>query len=40
MPHAQIVNILYKRDWKNCPLQLTIKMRVVDKSLIYLTEGF
>jgi len=35
-----IVNILYIWGWKICPLRLTIKMRAVDKSLIFLKEGF
>jgi hypothetical protein len=28
------LNILYISTWKSCPLQLKIKMRVVDKTLI------
>jgi hypothetical protein len=32
MPHN--LNILYIWIWKNCPLQLKIKMRAVDKTLI------
>jgi hypothetical protein len=32
MPHN--LNILYISIWKNCPLQLKIKMRAVDKTLI------
>lgn len=32
MPHNLI--ILYISTWKSCPLQLKIKMRAVDKTLI------
>jgi hypothetical protein len=33
-PIPNNLNILYISSWKNCPLQLKIKMRAVDKTLI------